>query len=161
MNLPTQTQLPPSAHDAALARASRDMLARHTKRKAPLELLLRDRPIELPAGAVSLLVAILDAMGSGRGVTILAEDAELTTVQAARALNVSRPFLIKLLDERALPHRKVGKHRRVRLDDLLAFKRSIDRERESVLDELASEAQRLGMGYPRASRHRVAERRTK
>ena len=62
-------------------------------------------------------------------------------------LNVSRPFLIKLLDQKAIPHRKVGKHRRVRMEDVMAYKNAIDREREQVLDRLTREAQTHDMGY--------------
>ena len=91
---------------------------------------------------------VLEAMAEGRRVTVMAEDAELTTVQAAKVLRVSRPFLIKLLEEGAIAHRKVGKHRRVRLDDVMGYKKRIDREREAVLDRLAAEAQQGEMGYP-------------
>ena len=62
-------------------------------------------------------------------------------------LNVSRPFLIKLLDQKAIPHRKVGKHRRIRMEDVMANKDAIDREREQVLDQLTREAQAQDMGY--------------
>ena len=69
----------------------------------PLKLRVRDsgqeQPIELPAGAVDLLMHVLEAMAAGQGVTLIPESAELTTVQAADVLNVSRPFLIKLLDQ--------------------------------------------------------------
>jgi len=151
MNMTARRQLPPSAREAAIARASGRLLSRHVQRKAPLELRVADgersEPIELPAGAVALLMDILEAMAAGQGVTIIPENAELTTVQAADMLNVSRPFLIKLLDEQKIPHRKVGKHRRVRTEDVMAYKVSIDAERESVLDQLAAEAQERNMGY--------------
>ena len=146
-------QLPPSAHEAAMARASRQVLSPFARRKRPLMLRVREKgqekPLELPAGAVAMLVDILEAMAVGRGMTLIPENAELTTVQAADILNVSRPFLIKLLDENALPHRKVGKHRRIRVEDVIAYKATIDREREKVLDQLAREAQEDGMGYDR------------
>ncbi len=89
----------------------------------------QEQAIELPTTAVALLTEILDAMAAGRGVTIIPENAELATVQAASLLNVSRPFLIKLLDEGAIPHRLVGKHRRILIDDLLAYKERIDAKR--------------------------------
>jgi len=62
-------------------------------------------------------------------------------------LNVSRPLLIKLPDQQKIPHRKVGKHRRIRMEDVMAYKADIDAERESVLDRLATEAQEQDMGY--------------
>jgi excisionase family DNA binding protein len=86
-------------------------------------------------------------MAAGRGVTIIPENAELTTVQAAEVLNVSRPFLIKLLEEEKIPYRKVGKHRRIRMEDVMAYKSAIDQEREAVLDQLVAEAQEQDMGY--------------
>ena len=144
-------QLPPSAQDAAMARISGQVLSRHTRLERPLTLRLREAEqeniIELPAGAVSLLKDILEAMAAGRGVVIIPENAELTTVEAAEVLNVSRPFLIKLLNEGAIPHRKVGKHRRVRMEDVMAYKRKIDQEREAILDQLVLDAQEQGMGY--------------
>ena len=150
MNMMAHRQLPPSAQEAAIARASGQLLSRHARNKAPLKLRVTDgeqaEPIELPAGAVALLMDILEAMAAGQGVTIIPENAELTTVQAADVLNVSRPFLIKLLDEQKIPHRKVGKHRRIRMEDVMAYKASIDAERESVLDQLAADAQEQDMG---------------
>ena len=151
MNMMARRQMPPSAQDAEIARASGQLLSRYVRSKAPLELRVTDgdqaEPIELPAGAVALLMDILEAMAAGQGVTIIPENAELTTVQAADVLNVSRPFLIKLLDEQRIPHRKVGKHRRIRMEDVMAYKASIDAEREGVLDQLAAEAQEQDMGY--------------
>jgi excisionase family DNA binding protein len=69
-----------------------------------------------------------EAMAVGRGLTLIPENAELTTVQAAHLLNVSRPFLIGLLDAGAVPDRKVGEHRRIRMEDAMAYKERADRE---------------------------------
>ncbi|MGA8027524.1 MAG: excisionase family DNA-binding protein [Bryobacteraceae bacterium] len=144
-------QMPPTAQEAALARISGQSLSRYARRKKPLSLRVgeggKEQPIELPAGAVALLMDILAAMAAGRGVTLLPENAELTTVQAASILNVSRPYLIKLLTEGAIPFRKVGKHRRILMEDVMTYKGRIDREREAVLDQLAAEAQEHDMGY--------------
>lgn len=144
----------PSAQDATLARVSGQRLSRYARKRKPLSLQVmehgKQQPIELPAGAVSLLMEILEAMAAGRGVTIIPENAELTTVQAANLLNVSRPFLIKLLNEEVIPHRLVGRHRRVLMDDVMGYKERIDREREAVLDRLAAEAQENDMGYARS-----------
>ena len=72
---------------------------------------------------------------------------ELSTVQAAEVLNVSRLFLIKLLEDVSIPYRKVGKHRRVRMKDVMSNKAAIDTEREAVLDQLVADAQEHYMGY--------------
>jgi excisionase family DNA binding protein len=140
-------QPPPTAQEAALARVSGQHLSRYAGRRGPLTLQVEEEPLELPAGAVALLMDILEAMAAGRGVTIIPENAELTTVQAAEVLNVSRPYLVRLLEEKAIPFRKVGKHRRIRMEDVMAYKEKIDRDREAVLDQLAAEAQEEGMGY--------------
>ena len=154
MKMMAHRQSPLSAREAAIARASGQLLSRYARNKAPLRLRVADgeqaEPIELPAGAVALLMDILEAMAAGQGVAIVPENAELTTVQAADVLNVSRPFLIGLLDEQKIPHRKVGKHRRIRMEDVMAYKTSIDAERESVLDRLAAAAQEQDMGYGRS-----------
>jgi excisionase family DNA binding protein len=151
MTATAHRQLPPTPRDAALARTSGQILARYAGSDRPLRVRVtdadQDQAIELPAGAVNLLMDILEVMASGRGVTLIPENAELTTVQAAELLNVSRPFLIKLLEEGTLPYRKVGTHRRIRLEDVMAYKEAIDEEREAVLDELAAQAQEMGMGY--------------
>jgi excisionase family DNA binding protein len=146
-------QLPPTAQDSAIARQSGQYLSRLARRNRPLTVRVADadqeRPIELPAGAVALLMDILDAMAAGRGLTLIPENAELTTVQAAQLLNVSRPFLIGLLEAGAIPYRKVGKHRRIRMEDAMAYKERTDREHEAVLDDLVADAQTNGMGYDR------------
>ena len=144
-------QPPPSVQEAALARSSGQSLARLIRKNRPLKLKVTDadqeQPIELPPGAVLLLMDILEAMAAGRGITLIPENAELTTVQAADVLNVSRPFLIKLLKAKALPCRKVGAHRRIRMEDVMAYKARIDADREAVLDQLVAEAQEHDMGY--------------
>ena len=146
-------QPPPSVQEAALARSSGQSLARLIKKNRPLKLKVtnadQEQPIELPPGAALLLMDILEAMAAGRGITLIPENAELTTVQAADVLNVSRPFLIKLLEEKALPYRKVGAHRRIRMEDVMAYKARIDADREAILDQLVAEAQEHDMGYSR------------
>ena len=136
--------------DAAIARLSAEVLSPLARQERPLIFRVCDeqeKSVELPASAVSLLIKILEAMAVGRGVTIIFEDTELTTVQAAKLLNVSRTFLINLLDTGAIPHRKIGTHRRIRVQDIMSYKTQIDCERETVLDKLAREAQEQDMGY--------------
>jgi len=151
MNMLSRRVDAPSAQDAAMARISGQRLARYAQERRALTLRVREagqeNPIELPAGAVALLMEILEAMAAGRGVTIIPENAELTSIEAAEALNVSRPYLIKLLEEGAIPYRRVGRHRRIRVEDVMAYKARDDKEREAVLDELVREAQEQDMGY--------------
>ena len=144
MNMIAHRQLPPTAQEAAIARVSGQALSRYARAKAPLKLCVTDagqaEPIELPAGAVALLMDILTAMAAGHGVTLIPENAELTTVQAAEILNVSRPFLIQLLEEDKIAYHKVGQHRRIRMEDVIAYKTAINQEGEAILDQLVAEA---------------------
>jgi excisionase family DNA binding protein len=94
-----------------------------------------------------LLVRLLSEMASGNAVTLIPVHAELTTQQAADLLGVSRPFVIKQIEEGKLPHRRIGTHRRVMFKDLMDFKRSLDVDRSKALDQLAAEAQKLRLGY--------------
>lgn len=103
--------------------------------------------VVIPSSALRLLTDILTQMALGNAITLMPVHAELTTQQAADILNVSRPFLIGLIDDGKILCRKVGTHRRIRFDDLMAYKQEIDQQRMQVLEELAHEAQELDMGY--------------
>jgi excisionase family DNA binding protein len=110
----------------------------------------QDQPGEevvIPKAALPLLSRILGLMAEGHMAVVMRVKAELTTQQAADLLNVSRPYLIKLLEEGHIPHHKVGTHRRIFARDVLDYKAEIDRKRLMALDELAQQAQELQMGY--------------
>lgn len=101
----------------------------------------------LPRAAFELLQEILGHLANGTAVTVLPVHAELTTQGAADLLNVSRPHLVKLLEEGELPFHRVGTHRRVRLEDLMEYKARVEEEQRQALDELAALSQDMEMGY--------------
>ena len=99
--------------------------------------------VPLPARAVALIFKILVAMGDQKAFSIIPHEAEFTTQQAADYLNVSRPFLIGLLDRGEINHKMVGRHRRVRFADLLSFEQKSGEARRAAINEMAAEARRL------------------
>lgn len=101
--------------------------------------------VSLPASALELLNEILTQMAQGRSISILPQHCVLTTVQASELLNVSRPYLINLLEKGDIPFHKVGSHRRVRLEDVMQYKNEIDRKRLATLQELSELSEELGM----------------
>lgn len=103
--------------------------------------------VELPTSALRLLMDILAELASGNAVKIVPVHAELTTQEAADLLNVSRPHLVKLLEDGALPFHKTGRHRRVRFADLMQFKAARAHASEQAMQELARQAQELQIGY--------------
>lgn len=143
----------PSEADALLARESSRQLATHKLgRRSSVRIRLLDdskeaEPVAVPVSALRLFLHLLTEMSQGNAVTLIPSPAELTTQQAADLLNVSRPYLVKLLEEGKMPFRTVGKYRRVRFDDVMTFKRKDDEARAKILDQLTAEAQELGMGY--------------
>ncbi|MHC5724320.1 MAG: helix-turn-helix domain-containing protein [Nostoc sp.] len=97
-----------------------------------------------PDNVCFVLRQVVQAMASGKNVSIVTHNPELTTQQAADLLNVSRPYLIKLLEQGELPYFMVGTHRRVKFEDLIKYKQQRDTKRRQLLDELIAESQELG-----------------
>jgi excisionase family DNA binding protein len=103
--------------------------------------------MRVPASALRILFAALSEMACGNGVSLLPVATELTTQEAADLLNVSRPYLVGLLEKGEMPFRKVGNQRRVRLQDVMNYKAHSDADRGRALDELARLGQEIGVGY--------------
>jgi excisionase family DNA binding protein len=143
----------PTERASAEARAALRVLSPLAGRRATRGLKVRsegdgpDVAVTVPREAFDLFLEILGQMANGNAVTIVPVHAELTTQQAADLLNVSRPYLVNLLDEGKIPFRLVGTHRRVKAADLIAYKLEDDEDRKGAVTELSEEAEKLGLGY--------------
>ena len=102
-------------------------------------------PITLTPAIAQTFLEVLRLISSGSGFMMIPVTAELTTQQAADLLNVSRPFFVKLLEEKVIPHHKVGRHRRVRAEDLFAYKDRRDSERAAALADMAAADAEAGL----------------
>jgi excisionase family DNA binding protein len=115
-------------------------------RRRPRRFTLPDgTTVRLPKAAVDGLIEMLDAVAHGEDATVVRTPREVTTQQAAALLNVSRPTVVKLIDDGALPARMVGSHRRILLTDLLAYRDRIVAERRAILDQMTRDAEDLGL----------------
>ncbi|MGY2896141.1 helix-turn-helix domain-containing protein [Deinococcus sp. UYEF24] len=106
---------------------------------------LRTQAATMPAHLAGLLTDLLTPLAAGKAVQVTAMETEVTTQQAAELLNVSRPYLVKLVEAGELPHRKVGPRRRLHLEDVLAYKARLDASRAAALQALADDLQDLGL----------------
>lgn len=140
----------PDSESSALARASAEELSRllgqmpHAERA---QVKLDGNDLILPRQALALLRDLLVEMAQGNAITIVPTHAVLTTQEAANLLNVSRPHLVKLLEDGDIPFTKTGTHRRIRYQDLMAYREQRMLESKNALDELTVQAQELDMGY--------------
>ena len=139
--------LVPGPTDAELAASALRGLDAALDADTPVRLSLGEPggEVEVPRSVLAALARVLDSFAHGEGVTLVPAHAELTTQQAADALNVSRPFLIGLLDAGQIAYRTVGTHRRVKAASLVRYLREDVARRVVVADELAAEAHALGL----------------
>jgi excisionase family DNA binding protein len=148
---PSNVAYLPTPQDMEQAQKSSRTLSRYASADR-VHLTLRGDSMEseeliLPGHVVQILLDALSEMSRGNAVSLIPIHQELSTQEAASLLNVSRPFLVGLLESNAIPFRKVGAHRRVLLRDVIAYKDSIDQKRERSLDELTAMSQHEDMGY--------------
>ena len=106
-----------------------------------------DPVLRLPPAVLRFLAEILGTLAKGQPVSVVPREMEMTTQEAANMLNVSRPFLVKLLESKAIPFHKVGVHRRVRFQDLMTYKDKNTAAAETALDDMIAQAQKLDLGY--------------
>jgi len=141
----------PSSDDQKSATTANRLLSPHLKAREGVRFRISDADkkteLVLPPMVVRLLAEILKQVAAGHAVTLMPIHAELTTQEAANLLNVSRPFVVQLIDENRLPARKVGTHRRILFADLMKYRQLVDSERSKALDKLTKQAQKLKLGY--------------
>lgn len=136
----------PTTSEAEIAKKSSRLLAAciGDGETARLKVVDNNGEIDVPVSALRLLVDILAQMAQGNGVTLMPIHAQLTTQEAADFLNVSRPYVVKLIDTQALPAERVGTHRRIRFEDLLKYRQNSLHHRKKILAEMTREAQEDG-----------------
>jgi excisionase family DNA binding protein len=126
-----------------------EQLARIAARKRPSARLVGadGEEVEIPASAFAALHAVVHDMARGLTITLIPHDKELTTKEAADILGLSRPFLVKLLDRGEIPHHRVGTHRRLNVQDVLAYRELRAARRREQLRKLTELSQQVEGGY--------------
>jgi excisionase family DNA binding protein len=140
----------PSDQDVARAGEVSQMLEQQGVDRGALRIQIaaaghKAKTLDLPPIVTRLLMSILKEMAAGHAVTLVPLESEITTQQAAELLNVSRPYVVGLIDKGTLPARMVGNHRRLPLKDVLAYKADTRAKRRQTLRELAAHDQELGL----------------
>jgi len=138
--------------DAEMARIAQRLIMESLDRSNAATITLttdvgKQPAIEVPQAALRLFGQLLGAMREGRPITLTPAKREFTTVEAAHFLSVSRPFVIKEIEEGRLPHRMVGTHRRIAFEDLLAYARKMREKQANALERMAENARELGLHY--------------
>jgi excisionase family DNA binding protein len=145
----TPVTAPPEqqAQVAELARAMEGMV-KPPKRRAPKCQIVgpNGTATSIPESVFYILERVAEVLARGDGITVVPVGKEVTTQQAADLLNISRQYLIRLLDEERIAYRKIGRHRRLRIEDVLSFKEQRDKDRRAGLRELSRLTQDFG-GY--------------
>jgi excisionase family DNA binding protein len=129
------------------ARRIRDYLSSHPD-EDPLEIHVEgddNEVLVVPRAGAAMLAQVMSIIEGGQGVALVPSDAQLTTQQAADMLNVSRPYLIGLLESRKIGYSKVGRHRRIPFVALMEYKRHADQHARAAADEISDLGQELGL----------------
>jgi excisionase family DNA binding protein len=138
-----RTILPPDEGENALVKTLSDFL---TANKTPLRLVAEDgTEVALPPAVQNALVDVVHLMDTGKAITMAPHKALLTTQEAADLLDISRPTLVKLLVEGKIPYEQRGKHRRVRVEDVVEYQERFRVERHEALRRMTQEAHEAGL----------------
>lgn len=143
---------PITEHEQEMARVAQRCIMESLDRSKAAEIVLMSEDGELPAvslppNSLRLIAQVLGALSEGKAVTVVPAERELSTLEAANLLNVSRPFLIKQMEAKKLPYRLVGSHRRVTAEDLMAYRQKMHAGQADALKRLADNAAELGLDY--------------
>jgi excisionase family DNA binding protein len=139
--------------DQRIAKTSVDKLKKASQKLSQngksIEITLQDshESLRLPGKALGLLSTIISNMAAGKSMAIILSDATIGTQEAAEYLEVSRPYVVRLLEKGEIPFSKVGTHRRIKISDLVAYQKKMKATRRKQLNFLARQAQELNLGY--------------
>lgn len=141
----------PTLQDQQVARESLPLftkaIAQQESEQGSFQIQVNSLSISIPEKALHLLAVILSSMAQGKAISLIPSDSEVSTQQAASILNVSRPYVVKLLEEGFIPFKKVGSHRRILLEDLLVYVNQQKETRKDRLQFLVQQTQELNLGY--------------
>ena len=140
----------PNESEVRLAGSTSERLAAILKKNSSSSIQVlgkgqEEERLDLPESAARILVSALEEIAKGRSITLVAMEEEITTGQAADLLSVSRPYFVQMLDQGEMPFRKVGPRRRVKLQDVMTYKRELYSRRLQTLDALTAYDQELGV----------------
>ena len=141
-----------TADEQAMARTAQRCIVESLDRSRATEMLLKSDDgapeiVAIPPLALRFFAQLLGALSEGKVVTIQPSNLELSTLEAAQMINVSRPFLIKEMEAGRLAFHRVGSHRRIALEDLEAFRVKMQARQVDALQRMADNAAELGLDY--------------
>ncbi len=132
-------------NDIKAARELSRLFAQHKGYSTQLQ--IGSEQITLPKNVLQIMLEVVTQVANGKQVSVLSKESDLTTAETAELLNVSRPYVVQLLQEGKLPFHMVGTHRRVLLEDALRYKEAQRKKSLEIMGKLSKEAQELGYGY--------------
>lgn len=150
--VPAPNTAPMTEREQEMARVAQRCIMESLDRSKAAEIVLMSDdgelpPVSLPPNSLRLIAQVLGALSEGKTVTVVPAERELSTLEAAHLLNVSRPFLIKQMEAKKLPYKLVGSHRRVTFEDLMVYRQQMKAGQMDALQRLADDAADLNLDY--------------